>query len=185
MVVINGSLDNLQSSLDFFLNITSKNIVADSKEMRDRFFSIFKEEDSYREENFLMFQERASDDYDIVENPSPLLVGEEEVYSFGCCSFAEESFVNEDYPDDGEVYIEDDFVEQDYDSSYSENEKVGEYTYSHQLENEKNEIDTEIEYFDEEENSLDIEKNDLEVENIELDDDEFIDYSYSEKENIK
>lgn len=188
MVVINGSLENLQSSLDFYLDITSKNTIADSKEMKDRFFTMFKNEDSYRDENFLMFQERVSDDYDIVENPTPTLVGDEEVYSYGCCSFAEDVVEEEEYPSDTEVYVEDEsddeFVEYDCDSSYLENEKIGDYSSSTELEDEKNIVDNEISYFDEEDDELVIEKNNLEEENVYLEDDEFVDYGGLEEENI-
>lgn len=188
MVVINGSLDNLQSSLDFFLSITSKNTIADSKEMKDRFFTMFKNEDSYRDENFLMFQERVSDDYDIVENPTPSLVGEEEVYSCGSCSFADDVIKEEEYPNDSEVYTEDDyedeFIEYDCDGAYLENEKTLDCSYSNELDNEKIELDNEIDYSYNEEIISDMEKNELENENIELDDDEFVDYSYSEEENV-
>ncbi|MGV3076475.1 hypothetical protein ACEE21_15475 [Clostridium baratii] len=187
MVVINGSLDNLQSSLDFYLGITSKNTIADSKEMRDRFFTMFKNEDSYRDENFLMFQERVSDDYDIVENPTPTLVGDEEVYSYGCCSFADD-IEEEEYPSDEEVYVEDEyedeFVEYDCDSSYLENEKIENNSYGTELEAEKNKIDTEIIYSEYEDTFSETEKNDSENENIDLEDDEFIDYTSSEEENI-
>ena len=180
MVVVRGSLDNLQSDIDFFLSITSKDIEQDSKSLRDRFFEMFKQEDLQRKENFLLYQERVSDDYAIVDNAEPLLVGEEVEYSFGDYSFAE---VEEEYPDDSEVYTSDSSplemeninleIEDDYESiSYSS------------LDIEKNNLEEEKDELLIEETNLDIEKNNLEEENYDLDDDEFINQSYSEIENI-
>ena len=213
MVVINGSLDNLQSSLDFFLSITSKNLISDSKEMRDRFFEIFKNEDSYREENFLMFQEKVSDDYEITENAEPILVGDEESYSFGSFSFADDGVGEEEYPSDDEVYVKEEgysdggsWEDEDEFISYgnSENEetcleeekssveikKNSDYSYYSSFENEKNSLDnekstleTENIVSDNEITTLENENNDLDNENYELEDDEFIDYSSSEEEN--
>lgn len=206
-MIIKGSLDNLQSSLDFYLSITSKNLIVDLKEMKKRFFEIFKEEDSYRKENFLMFQERVSDDYAIANDVEPLLVGEEECYSFGNFSFAEEGVsenIENDYPSDSEVYRniegygddeDDDFVS--YGSSDLENENSSFYSYSDSLENENIKLDNENNYFEEENNSLEeenivlqnetnsveIEKSELETESEDLDDDDFIDYSSSENES--
>lgn len=213
MVVINGSLDNLQSSLDFFLSITSKNLISDSKEMRGRFFEIFKNEDSYREENFLMFQEKVSDDYEITENAEPILVGDEESYSFGSFSFADDGVGDEEYPSDDEVYVkeegysdggswedEDEFISYgnseneetclEEEKSSVEIEKNSDYSYYSSFENEKNSLDnekstleTENIVSDNEITTLENENNDLDNENYELEDDEFIDYSSSEEEN--
>lgn len=213
MVVINGSLDNLQSSLDFFLSITSKNLISDSKEMRGRFFEIFKNEDSFREENFLMFQEKVSDDYEITENAEPILVGDEESYSFGSFSFADDGVGEEEYPSDDEVYVkeegysdggswedEDEFISYgnseneetclEEEKSSVEIEKNSDYSYYSSFENEKNSLDnekstleTENIVSDNEITTLENENNDLDNENYELEDDEFIDYSSSEEEN--
>lgn len=206
-MIIKGSLDNLQSSLDFYLSITSKNLIVDLKEMKKRFFEIFKEEDSYRKENFLMFQERVSDDYAIAKDVEPVLVGEEECFAFGNFSFAEEGGTENDYPSDSEVYIsseegyeddeEDEFISYGTDSDDLENENSSFHSYSSSLEIENTELDNENMFFEEENcysekenislenetSSLEIERNNLEIESEELDDDDFIDYSSSENEN--
>lgn len=77
MVEVQGNLDNLQSNIDFYLRIISKDSDLDSKIMKNKFFDMFDEEDKYRKENFLVYQERVTDDYKIAENSSPDLVGEE------------------------------------------------------------------------------------------------------------
>lgn len=161
-MVLNGNIDNIQSSLDFYLSITSKNLV-DSKYTKDRFFSIFENEDAYRDENFLLFQEKVSEDSSILYNSEPILVGEEECFVFGKYSFAK--YNNEDdYPNDTEVYI----------SNNSE------------LEMEKNNLDKDFYNSDNDSSSLDIEEDDLDDEFINYTndtlDDEFIDYSSDNEE---
>lgn len=183
-MIVGGSLENLQSSLDFYLSITSKSVITSPKDMRDRFFSIFGEEDSSREDNFLLYHSE-DDEYDIVENANPVLVGDEVEFVGGMYSF---SCVEESCPFEEEVFVDDTYK--------LENEKSKFSSFSHSLEEEENEIedefivseiefaDLEIEeaYSDIEEYVVDTEKSDLENENIELDDDEFIDYSSSETE---
>lgn len=209
-MIIKGSLDNLQSSLDFYLSITSKNLIVDLKEMKKRFFEIFKEEDSYRKENFLMFQERVSDDYAIAKDVEPVLVGEEECFAFGNFSFAEEGTfedIENNYPSDSEVYIsnegyveddDDEFISYGSNSNDLENENSSFYSYSSNLEtenikseNKSNYLEEENNYLEEENtllenetNSVEIERSELETESEDLDDDDFIDYSSSENKSI-
>lgn len=139
MVEVKGNIDNLQSSIDFYLNITSKDGVEDSRFMRDRFFEIFKREDSYRKENFLEYQDVISDNYEIDLNAEPELFGEEEVYDFDTSYFAKkveevevkteiESVVVEEevpYIEREEEYLEDEVGypdEEDYFSSWGNND---------------------------------------------------------------
>lgn len=82
MVVVNGNIDSVQSSVDFYLRVTSKEEVLDSRIMRDKFFALFDKEDSYRKDSFLVFQESvSSSSYTLTDNPHPILVGEELVYN--------------------------------------------------------------------------------------------------------
>ncbi len=181
MVVVRGDLDNLQSNIDFFLSITSSNVAYDSKTLRDRFFSMFQQEDLQREENFLMYREKVSDDYAIVEDAEPLLVGEEEEYFTGSFSFAED--IEEDYPDDEEVYISNTST-LEFENLNLENENDGEFISYSSLENENINLENEKNDLYYEENNLELEKNNLETENSEYDDDDFIEQSYLEDENI-
>lgn len=80
MVEVKGDLSNLQLSVDFYLRVISKDSVADSKTMRDRFFSMFKEEDSFRDDNYIAHQERILNDYIIDTDVEPELFGEESVF---------------------------------------------------------------------------------------------------------
>ena len=196
MVVISGNLDNLQSSLDFFLSITSKTLVSDSKEMRDRFFDMFKKEDLYRKENFLLPQEKVSNDYEIIKNAEPVLVGEEESYHFGSYSFAngvstqEDSEVTvgdeEEYPSDEEVYSNEVTIEDE--EEYPSYEEV--YYDEVIVESEEDYLSDDEVYYDEgyinEEGYECVSYDSLEGESITLDikkDDVDSNYSYLEIKN--
>ena len=196
MVVISGNLDNLQSSLDFFLSITSKTLVSDSKEMRDRFFDMFKKEDLYRKENFLLPQEKVSNDYEIIKNAEPVLVGEEESYHFGSYSFAngvstqEDSEVTvgdeEEYPSDEEVYSNEVTIEDE--EEYPSYEEV--YYDEVTVESEEDYLSDDEVYYDEgyinEEGYECVSYDSLEGESITLDikkDDVDSNYSYLEIKN--
>lgn len=85
MVVVNGDYNNIQSTVDFYLRLTSKDAVVDSRIMRDRFFAMFKQEDSYRKENFLVYQEDVSRMPPIVPGSGAVLCGGEE----GFCDTAD------------------------------------------------------------------------------------------------
>lgn len=80
MVVVNGDYNNIQSTVDFYLRLTSKDAVANSRIMRDRFFAMFKQEDSYRKENFLVYQEDVSRMPPIVPGSGAILCGGEEEF---------------------------------------------------------------------------------------------------------
>ena len=196
MVVISGNLDNLQSSLDFFLSITSKTLVSDSKEMRDRFFDMFKKEDLYRKENFLLPQEKVSNDYEIIENAEPVLVGEEESYHFGSYSFADRGSTQEDsevtvgdeeeYPSDEEVYSNEVTIEDE--EEYPSYEEV--YYDEVTVESEEDYLSDDEVYYDEgyinEEGYECVSYDSLEGESITLDikkDDVDSNYSYLEIKN--
>ena len=196
MVVISGNLDNLQSSLDFFLSITSKTLVSDSKEMRDRFFDMFKKEDLYRKENFLLPQEKVSNDYEIIENTEPVLVGEEESYHFGSYSFADRGSTQEDgevtvggeeeYPSDEEVYSNEVTIEDE--EEYPSYEEV--YYDEVTVESEEEYLSDEEAYYDEgytnEEGYECVSYDSLEGESITLDikkDDVDSNYNYLEIKN--
>ena len=181
MVVVRGDLDNLQSNIDFFLSITSNNASYDSKTLRDRFFSMFKQEDLQREDNFLMYRERVSDDYAIKEDVEPLLVGEEEEFCLGSFSFADD--VVEEYPDDTEVYISDtNGIE--FEKTNLEIEEDDEFVSYSSLENENINLEDEKNYSYNEKNNLEKEIINLENENDDYEDDDFIEQPFSEDENI-
>lgn len=115
MVGIRGDLDSLQTSIDFYLSITSKDAVLDSRTMRDRFFKMFQDEDKYREENFLVYQEKVSDDYKVNHDVEPILMGEEAVFEEGVCYFEEEVDYGEEVEEVGNIEAEeDDFVSEVY-----------------------------------------------------------------------
>lgn len=77
MVVVNGNIGELQSDIDFYLSVISMDEVSDSNTIRNHFFKIFKNEDNYRSENLLAFQERVSDDYEINLDSEPELLDDE------------------------------------------------------------------------------------------------------------
>lgn len=181
MVIVNGSLDNLQSSIDFYLKIVSSDLDYDDKAMRKKFFDIFKKEDLCREENFLVYSEKVSDDYEICNNANPVLVGDEKEFTYGEFSFADCSEDDEEYPDDSEVYKDTSFL--DIEKSNLEIEKKSLDTEKNNLEIEysildieKNDLENEKNNLEEEKINLEIEKNNSETKNIELDEDEFISY---------
>lgn len=181
MVIVNGSLDNLQSSIDFYLKIVSSDLDYDDKAMRKKFFDIFKKEDLCREENFLVYSEKVSDNYEICNNANPVLVGDEQEFTFGEFSFADCSEDDEEYPDDSEVYKDTSFLDTEKNNLEIEKRSLDieknnlEIEYSI-LDIEKNNLENEKNYLEVEKINLDIKKNNLETENIDSDEDEFISY---------
>lgn len=114
LVVVKGGIDSLQPSIDFYIGIVGKGL-SSPKEIRNKYFEVFKKEDSLRKENFLQYKEIISNDYLVSYDEEPLLVDGEEEYIAGSNFFA-----NEEYPEDEEVYSADVWGNI-VDSSYSEN----------------------------------------------------------------
>lgn len=195
-MLVNGSLDSLQMNIDFYLGIISKDFNSDTKVMRDRFFKIFKDEDNYREENFLVFQEKITDNYRVDFSSEPELFGDEEVYDFGACSFESDTNFDSNYLDTELDNLENEKknLEEENDSSsfsssfletennYLDNEEdefvssdYDDFVDYGSLDNEEEVLETETYSLDEEE-SLD--------ENVDLEDDEFIEVNWVEDTSL-
>lgn len=101
LVVVKGDIESLQPSIDFYLGVVGKGS-SPPKEIRDKYFEVFKKEDSLRKENFLQYKEIISDDYLVSYDEEPLLVDSEEEYVVGGNFFSDE-----EYPEDEEVYSND------------------------------------------------------------------------------
>lgn len=80
MVVVNGDIENVQSSLDFYLKITSCDSDLSDESLQKKFFAIFDKEDNERSENFLQYQEEVLDDYDIDYTEDLVLMEGEELF---------------------------------------------------------------------------------------------------------
>lgn len=122
MVEVVGNIDNLQSAIDFYLNITSVDGVYDSPYTRDRFFAMFEKEDSYRKENFLVYQELITEDYRIAEDAEPELEGEECLFDGSISYFSSKNEIEEPVVEEVEVIeeIEDEWVAFDEEEEYDD-----------------------------------------------------------------
>lgn len=145
MVEVCGNIENVQSSVDFYLNITSKEEVLDSRFMRDRFFEIFRKEESYRKDNFLVYQEVISDNYRIDRSVEPELVDGEIEYDGSCSYFSSSDMADDSYPDDKDVIANNLEIER----LNSDNEIKSSYPEDMKSENESIDEDDFIVYGDE------------------------------------
>ena len=81
MVVVKGNIDSVQTSLDFFIKVNYTDLDYSSKELRDKFFAMFKEDDLSRSDDFLVFKDIVKEDYVVNTSATPELVGEEVDFS--------------------------------------------------------------------------------------------------------
>lgn len=214
MVEVFGNVDNLQSCIDFYLNITSKDAVLDSRYMRDRFFAEFDREDSLREENFLVFPEISSD-YEIDYSVEPVLSGEEcvfdgntsyfspkveEVVSFGTWEVSKEVIEIEDRPNEdfssGLQGDEEEFNDDDVFSFWGSSEEADECEEASEVNVEEDKSENDWADYSEEDDSdtgfvwgdySEDESNDLEsdVEEVEVQEEAFVWGDYSEVSDIE
>ena len=79
MVEVNGSLDELQVSIDFFLGIMKEGDTSKSQYVRDRFFRAFEEEENSGG-GFLSYVDEIGYSYEMDLNASPILADGEVEY---------------------------------------------------------------------------------------------------------
>ena len=79
MVEVNGSLDELQVSIDFFLGIMREGNTSKSQYVRDRFFRAFEEEENSGG-GFLSYVDEIGYSYEMDLNASPVLAEGEVEY---------------------------------------------------------------------------------------------------------
>lgn len=143
MVTINGNISDLQSSIDFYLNITSNEGLEDSKYVRSRFFEIFKREESYRKESFLLYPDEVASNYLINKSSEPVLEGNESLYDSSVSYFS--SSIGE-YPNDVDVFKSSEELEDE--NITLENQNTTNNSSTSNLEEEKNDLDYNQEYCD-------------------------------------